>query len=230
MGSPCYSNASEPNWKDYLGFGARRYYFGLGRLQDPKSCCPLRASQWTRCPQNGLIRSPSHSTRSQAQHCSRGSMSAHLCIHSHRPALPSCCGRSPGGSAGSAGPACCACSSRRSPRSGSRCSCSGWSGRSTHSLQRGRKREVGCGEAFCSNKMQWLLPVGLSACSGGCTSLLHGVWIGGLCSEWGQDGLSLQGTQAGASPRTQLFGEMHNYRSSQWAVECCQVLIKELPC
>lgn len=194
MGSPRGSNASGPNWKDYLGFGAQRYYFGLGGLQDPNSCCPVRASQWTYYPQNGLNRSPSHSTRSQAQCCSRGSMSAHLCIHSHRPALPSCCGRSPGGSAGSAGPACCACSSRRSPRSGSRCSCSGWSGRSTRSLQRGGgEREVGRGETFCSSKTQWLLPVGLSACSGGCTSLLHGGWVGGLCSEWGQGSLSLQG-------------------------------------
>lgn len=36
---------------------------------------------------------------------------------------------------------------------------------------------MGCGETFCSSKTQWLLPVGLSACSGGCTSLLQGVGL-----------------------------------------------------
>lgn len=58
-----------------------------------------------------------------------------LCKHSHRPVLPRHCGSSPACIAGSAAPLCCAYSSHKWPCLADRCSCIGWSGRSTRSLK-----------------------------------------------------------------------------------------------
>ena len=61
------------------------------------------------------------------------------CRRSHRPVQQRRCGSIPVCSVGSSGPWCCVCSWRTWRCSGSRCSCSGWSGRSTHSLKQERR-------------------------------------------------------------------------------------------
>lgn len=167
---------------------------------------------------------------------------AHLCRHSHRPARRSCCGRSPGGSAGSAGPACCACSSRRSPRSGSRCSCSGWSGRSTRSLRRRGGESWGYGPGAPS--LRWEEERShcgggscLGECRGHCQHRAGVCWAEGVHAvlhhhggigleiithraEQGQGPCNL-GVWTGRSqplaiPGHDLFQELHNHGSRQW--------------
>lgn len=62
------------------------------------------------------------------------------CRRSHHLIRQRRCGSIPVCSVGSSGPWCCACSWRMWRCSGSRCSCSGWSGRSTHSLKEKRQK------------------------------------------------------------------------------------------
>lgn len=72
---------------------------------------------------------------------------------------------------------------------------------------------------------------GLCECTGGrILQLQGGVGLGTLAQSGARVVCPCRGTdRREPAPGHSFFKEMHNHSSSQWAVEWCQVLIKEMP-